>query len=111
VSIPPKKVRAELMDSSILLSDAKLIAKNIAGLRESTGKNPRRKNASRETLRREAMPQSLPDGFTPAPARTRKTGDAEKILQRLRSDVENNPDVSAMTSDEIVERFRKEVKP
>jgi hypothetical protein len=107
-SIPPKKLRAELSRSAVLVSDARLIAKNIAGLRENTGKNPRRQNSRSETPRREAMPQSLPDGFASESAR--KNTDTGEVLEHLRRDVENNPNVSAMTSDEILERFRKEVK-
>ena len=111
-SIPPKKVRVELANSAVLLSDAKLIAKNIAGLREQTGtgKSPRHKRATGATPRREAMPQSLPDGL-PAPENTRKTTDTGKILNRIRKDIENNPNVAEMSSEEILERFRKEVKP
>lgn len=108
-SIPLKKVRAELASNAVLVSDARLIARNIAGLRESTGKNPRRKSASGETPRREAMPQSLPDGVIPE--RSEKSANTGKILDRLRQDVERNPDVSTMTSEEILERFRKEVNP
>jgi hypothetical protein len=107
MSIPPKKVRTELAGSSILVSDARLIAKNIAGL--NTSKNPRRRGAAQGKSRREVMPQSLPEGFTPENAgRTANTGE---ILDRLRKDVENNPNVDTMTSDEILERFRKEVNP
>lgn len=111
-SIPPKKVRVELANSAVLLSDAKLIAKNIAGLREQTGtgKSPRHKRATGATPRREAMPQSLPDGL-PTPENTRKTTDTGKILNRIRKDVKNNPNVAEMSSEEILERFRKEVRP
>jgi hypothetical protein len=111
-SIPSKKVRADLARNAVLISDARLIARHIAGLRtENTEKSPRRKTTSHETPRREAMPQSLPDGFTPEPAGERKIADtgAGKILERLRRDVENNPDVATMTSDEILERFRSDV--
>jgi hypothetical protein len=116
VSIPQKKVRAELAGSSILVSDARLIAKNIAGLRDSAGKNTRRKSAPHDTPRREAMPQSLPDGClptptpTPTPTNSGRRADDRKIWERLRKDVENNPNVATMTTDEILERFRKEVK-
>jgi hypothetical protein len=108
VSILPKKVRAELANSAVLVSDAKLIAKNIAGLREHTGTNPRQKRSSGETPRREAMPQSLPDGF--ASGGSRKNIDSEKVLERLRRDIENNPNVTAMTSDEILEHFRSDIQ-
>ena len=112
-SIPPKKVRVELANSAVLLSDAKLIAKNIAGLREQTGKNPRHKRAAGATPRREVMPQSLPEGFlpTPTPENTRKNTDTGKILNRIRKDIKNNPNVAEMSSEKILERFRKEVKP
>jgi hypothetical protein len=106
-SIPPKKVRAELASNAVLVSDARLIARNIAGLRENT--KSRRKHTSPETSRREAMPQSLPDGFASESARRSAGAGAGEILEHLRRDVENNPDVAAMTSDEILERFRKEV--
>ena len=113
ISIPPKKTRSELAGNAVLVSDARLIARNIAGL--NTGKNPRRKRSHGETPRREAMPQSLPDGFlpmlTPAPENTRKTTDTGKILNRIRKDVKNNPNVAEMSSEEILERFRKEVRP
>jgi hypothetical protein len=108
-SIPPKKARADLAGSAILVSDARLIAKSIAGLR--MGKSPHRKTARQETPRREAMPQSLPDGFELTQESTRKGTDTDELLERLRKDVENNPNVAEMSSDEILERFRKEVKP
>jgi hypothetical protein len=109
MSIPPKKMRADLTDSAILVSDARLIAKNIAGLRTgNVEKRPRPQNTSGETPRREAMPQSLPEGFTPV--KVRKNTGSEKVLERLRKDVENNPDVATMTSDEILERFRSDVQ-
>jgi hypothetical protein len=56
------------------------------------------------------MPQSPPDGL-PTPENTRKTHDTGKILNRIRKDVKNNPNVAEMSSEEILERFRKEVKP
>jgi hypothetical protein len=110
-SVPPKKLRAELALGAVLVSDARLIARNIAGLRaENTEKRPRRKAARHETPRREAMPQSLPDGFMPVPSGNRKGINTGKVLERLRRDVENNPDVAAMTSGEIIERFRSDIR-
>jgi hypothetical protein len=105
-SIPPKKIRAELTDSAISVSDARLIAGSIAGLREDTEKT-RRKKTLHETPRREIYPQSLPEGF--GPAGTGQKGGRGDVLEHLRRDVENNPNVSAMTSDEILERFRSDV--
>jgi hypothetical protein len=112
-SILPQKIRADLASNAVSVSDARLIAKNIAGLRERT--KSRRRNASAAAPRREAMPQSLPDGF--APSGDPRRADTGKVLERLRKDVESNPDLAAMTSDEILERLRsdvvrrKEVKP
>jgi hypothetical protein len=86
-----------------------LIAKNIAGLRaENMVKSPRRKTERRETPRREVKPQSLPAGFAPVGAR--RSVDTGKALERLRRDVENNPDVAAMTSEAILERFRSDIR-
>jgi hypothetical protein len=117
-SIPPKNLRVNLSHNAVSVSDARLIAKNIVGLRTENpmkSPRPRRKTARRETPRREVMPQSLPAGFTPAGAR--RSAETGKALERIRRDVENNSDLAAMTSDEILERFRsdvrkkKEVKP
>jgi hypothetical protein len=110
-SIPPKKQRADLAGSAVLISDARLIARNIAGLRtENKKKIPRRKTPphGHETPRREAMPQSLPEGF--APARTRKATDRKEILDQWRRDVENNTELSAKTSEEILENLRSVVQ-
>jgi hypothetical protein len=104
-------VRADLTDSAISLSDVRLIAQNIAGLRTGNmEKRPRPQSPSSEAPRREAMPQSLPEGFAPAKAKVRKNTGSEKALERLRKDVENNPDVATMTSGEILERFRSDVQ-
>jgi hypothetical protein len=108
VNIPPKKVRASLARNAISVSDARLIAKNIAGLREEKfgkGKSARRRGAS-ETPRREAMPQSLPDGFAPT---RRKSAEVQAILDQMRQDVANNPNLASMTSRDILERFRSDV--
>ncbi|MDR2179834.1 MAG: hypothetical protein LBP21_05970 [Synergistaceae bacterium] len=110
-SIPPKSLRVDLSHSAVSVSDARLIAKNIVGLRtENAEKSPRqrRKTALRETQRREAMPQSLPAGFAPVGAR--RSADTGTALERLRRDVENNSDLAAMTSEEILERFRSDVR-
>jgi hypothetical protein len=110
-SVPPKKARVDLAHSAVLVSDARLIARNIFGLRtESTKhavKRPRRKTVHRETQRREAMPQSLPAGFDPSSPR--KTIDTKKALERMRRDVQNNPALAIETSEEILERLRSEV--
>jgi hypothetical protein len=101
-SIPPKRLRNELNQRGILVSDARLIARNIAELRTEKGRTPRRKTALRDTPRHEVMPQSLPAGFAPAGAQRDGAGE---FLERLRREVENNPEVSAMTSGEILKRF------
>jgi hypothetical protein len=115
-SVPPKNARADLARGSVLVSDARLIARNIAGLRtESVIKRPRRKTIPHEAPRREVMPQSLPAGFTPPSPR--KTIDTKKALERIRRDVQSKP--ATETSEEILERLRselvdtrrKEVKP
>ena len=102
-SIPPKKVRADLARGAVSVTDVRLIAQNIVGLRENTLKKPRRGSE-----RREAMPQSLPEGF--AQPATQRSADTEEILDRLRRDVANNPEVAAMTRDEILERFRTDIQ-
>jgi hypothetical protein len=106
-NIPPKKLRSELNQRGILVSDAQLIARNIAELRTEKGRTPRRKTALRDTPRREVMPQSLPAGFAPAGAQRDGAGE---ILEHLRREVENNAEVSAMTSGEIMKRFRSDVQ-
>jgi hypothetical protein len=106
-SISPKRLRNELKQRGILVSDARFIARNIAELRTEKSRTPRRKTALRDTPRREAMPQSLPAGFAPAGAQRDGAG---KFLERLRREVENNPEVSAMTSGEILKRFRSDVQ-
>jgi hypothetical protein len=110
-SIPPKKLRMDLSNGSIAISDARLIAKNIAGLRtekkEKKKTNPRPKSARRAEPRREVMPQSLPEGF--APVRNRKASDTREVMERLRRDVENNAELATKTSEEILERLRSDV--
>jgi hypothetical protein len=111
VSIPPKRVRTDLASDAVSVSDARFIAKNIAGLRKERGdteKTSRRKNARRETPRREAMPQSLPEGF--APTEAPKKFDSKKALEQLRRDVENNFELNVMTSEEILERLRSDIQ-
>jgi hypothetical protein len=104
-TIPVKKLRDELTRGGILVADARLVARNIAGLRAE--KTNIRRKPGRETARREAMPQSLPPGFGSSGAR--KSFEAEKILNRMRDEVARNSEVSAMKSDEILERFRSQV--
>jgi hypothetical protein len=108
MSILPKKLRDDLSHGAMSISDARLIAKNIAGLRtENMRKSPRLQSTRHETQRREVMPQSLPDGF--APTNDRKADGAREIWEHLRRDVENNPELAAMTSDEILELLRSDV--
>jgi hypothetical protein len=108
-SIPAKNLRNELAQSGILVSDARLIAGRIAGLK--TGDRAKRavkRRPHRETARREVMPQSLPEGFSPVSA-ARKPANLEKALERMRNEVEQNPELAAMKSSEILERFRSDV--
>jgi hypothetical protein len=104
-SIPAKKTRDELARGGILLTDARLVARNIAGLRTEAKV---KKRVRRSTERREAMPQSLPTGFGSAPADTKRSFNVEKVLNRMREEVARNSEVSAMKSDEILEHFRSE---
>jgi hypothetical protein len=105
VSIPPKKLRSDLSRGSVSISDARLIAGNIAGLREK-GKNLRRKATPPATPRREAMPQSLPA----SPTGSQKSFEPEKVLNRMREEVAQNSELSSLESSEILERFRSDVQ-
>jgi hypothetical protein len=107
VTIPAKRTRDELTRGGILVADARLVARNIAGLRVEKTNSQSQRKPKPSTARREAMPQSLPSGFGPGGAR--KSFEAEKILSRMRDEVARNSEVSAMKSDEILERFRSQV--
>jgi hypothetical protein len=111
VTVPPKALRAELTRGGILVSDARLLARNIAGLRmeKNDRRSPRnrRKGGNGTTPRREAMPQELPAGYGPEkPPRK----DTDKMLTRLRGEVAQNPELTAMESTEILKRFRAELE-
>jgi hypothetical protein len=114
-SVPPKKLRTELARNGIRLSDARLIAGSIAGLREDIKirrkpeKGFRNSRGVRHSLKwREVMPQSLPEGFSLRPKK-RDLPETKQALNRMREDVARNDSISAMTSDEILERFRSDV--
>jgi hypothetical protein len=84
------------------------VARHIAGLRPEKTNGKGQRKPKRETERREVMPQTLPSGFGPESARN--SFEAEKVLNRMREEVARNSDVSAMKSDEILERFRSDIR-
>jgi hypothetical protein len=107
-SIPAKNLRDELTRGGILVADARLVARHIAGLRPEKTNGKGQRKPKRETERSEAMSQALPSGFGPEGARN--SFEAGKVLNRMREEIARNSEVSAMKSDEILERFRTDIR-
>jgi hypothetical protein len=80
VSIPRKELREELSRHGITVSDVLLIARQVAGILES-------KDA----------------------AGTPESRKGTKALTKIREEISEKPELSAMQKDEILERFRKDL--
>jgi hypothetical protein len=111
-SVPSKNVRNELARSGISISDARLVAKNIAGFSaervSKTNNGTRKRVTNNKEVPNEVTPQTPP--AAPPNTSPAKPGSTEDALIRIREEVARNSAISAMDTDEIVRRFRSELQ-
>jgi hypothetical protein len=92
-SIPHKELRGELASHGVLVPDARLIASQVAGVKESSSKTTK----TTERTRAEKKPSSND---------TRRNDDLRKMRERI----SEKGRLSSEESHEIIERYRKQIQ-
>jgi hypothetical protein len=92
-SIPHKELRGELASHGVLVPDARLIASQVAGVKESSSKTTK----TTETTKAEKKPSSKD---------TRRNDDLRKMRERI----SEKGGLSPEESHEIIERYRKQIQ-
>ena len=117
INLPGRTLRNELARSAISISDARLVAKNIAGFstERMNAANNNTDNAEKKSVRRKAVPQEAvipqtPPAVVSSDERQKRPTGAKEVLTQLREEVSQNTEVSAMNSEEIIRRFRSEIQ-
>jgi hypothetical protein len=106
VTIPRKELRAELASHGVLVPDARLIASQVAEVREA---NPAAKEGHSSTAGKLDEPSSRK---TSKASKSSKASKNNALWAKVQEEVKNSetPKLSPEQSREIVERFRKEIQ-